>query len=257
MKLIDTHTHLYLDNFDADRNEVIYNAIDNGVEMMLLPAIDSTTFNAMMDLSKNFPANCFPMIGLHPTSVKDNYEEEMELVQNELMSGSYIAVGEIGIDLYWDKTHFDQQKDAFRRQLKLAKKHRVPVVIHTRNSFDDIYPIVKEECTDDLKGVFHCFTGSETEAQKIADLGFKMGIGGIITFKNSGLDKVVATIPLEHLLLETDAPFLTPAPFRGKRNQSAYLTYIAEKLAEVKDMEIGEVAEVTTMNAIELFNLKT
>ncbi len=257
MKLIDTHTHLYLDNFDADRNEIIQNAIDNGVEIMLLPAIDSTTFNSMVGLSKDYPVNCIPMIGLHPTSVKDNYEEEMEMVENKLKKGGYIAMGEIGIDLYWDKTHIDKQRDAFKRQLNLAKKYKLPVVIHTRDSFDDIYPIVKEECTDDLKGVFHCFTGSETEARKIIDLGFKMGIGGIITFKNSGLDKVVTTIPLEHLLLETDAPFLTPAPFRGKRNQSAYLTYIAEKLAEVKNIGIGEVAEVTTMNAAELFNLKT
>ena len=256
MKLIDTHTHMYLDNFDADRNEVIQNAIDKGIEIMLLPAIDSTTFDSMMDLSKNHPANCIPMIGLHPTSVKDNYEDEMELVENKLKRGGYIAVGEIGIDLYWDKLHFGQQKDAFRRQLRLAKKYKLPVAIHTRDSFDEIYPIVKEESTDDLAGVFHCFTGLAEEAKKIIDVGFLMGIGGIITFKNSGLDKVVNDIPVKHLLLETDAPFLTPAPFRGKRNQSAYLTYIAGKLAEVKNMEIDEIAEITTNNAVELFKLK-
>lgn len=256
MKLIDTHTHLYLNNFDADRNEVIQNAIDNGVETMLLPAIDSTTFNSMMELSKVFTDNCIPMIGLHPTSVKDNYEQEIELVENELTSGGYIAVGEIGIDLYWDKSHFDQQKDAFRKQLRLAKKHKLPVAIHTRDSFNEIYPIIKEESTDDLKGVFHCFTGSDSEAKKIIDIGFMMGIGGIITFKNSGLAEVVKTIPVKHLLLETDAPFLTPVPYRGKRNQSAYLTFIASKFAEVKNTGIEQIADITTRNAVELFNLK-
>ncbi len=255
MKLIDTHTHLYLDNFDADRTNVIQNAIDRGVEIMLLPAIDSTTFKSMMELSKAYPLNCRPMIGLPPTSVRDDYEDEMKFVEDELTQGGYMAVGEIGIDLYWDKSYFDQQKDAFRRQLRLAKKYKLPVAIHTRDSFDEIYPIVKEELTDELKGVFHCFTGTPTEAKKIIDIGFMMGIGGIITFKNSGLGKVVEGIPIGSLVLETDAPFLTPTPYRGKRNQSAYLTYIAESLAEVKKIEIEELAEITTKNAIELFNL--
>lgn len=255
MKLMDTHTHLYLNNFDADRDKVIQDAIGNGVETMLLPAIDSTTFNSMMELSGAYPNNCFPMIGLHPTSVKDDYEQEMELVENELKKGGYVAVGEIGIDLYWDKTYFDQQKDAFRRQLKLAKKHLLPVAIHTRDSFNEIYPIVKEESTDKLTGVFHCFTGSGDEARKIIDVGFMMGIGGIITFKNSGLAEVIKTMPTNHLLLETDAPFLTPVPYRGKRNQSAYITYIASKLAEVKNMGMEEIADITTKNAVGLFKL--
>ncbi len=255
MKLIDTHTHMYLDNFDADRNEVVQNAIDNDVEKMLLPAIDSTTFQSMTDLRDIYPNNCIPMIGLHPTSVKDNYETELELVKSELTTGDYVAVGEIGIDLYWDDSYFEQQKDAFRQQLKLAKKYQLPVAIHTRNSFNEIYPIVKEELTDNLKGVFHCFTGTSNEAKKIIDVGFMMGIGGIITFKNSGLAKVIVDIPIEYLLLETDAPFLTPTPFRGKRNQSAYLTYIARKLAEIKNITIEEIAETTTKNANELFKL--
>jgi len=255
MKFIDTHTHLYLDNFDADRDEVIQNAIDNGVEKMLLPAIDSSSFSAMKQLSDKYPDNCFPMIGLHPTSVKDNYETEMELVENELENSGYIAVGEIGIDLYWDSTYFEEQKDAFRRQLKLAKKYNLPVAIHTRDSFNEIYPIIKDELTEELRGVFHCFTGTVDESKKIIDLGFMMGIGGIVTFKNSGLDKVVQTIPIEYLLLETDSPFLTPAPYRGKRNQSAYLTYIAAKLAEVKGVSITEVADITTKNAEKLFKL--
>ncbi len=255
MKFIDTHTHLYLDNFDADRDEVIRNAIDNGVEKMLLPAIDSSSFSAMKQLSDKYPDNCFPMIGLHPTSVKDNYETEMELVENELENSGYIAVGEIGIDLYWDSTYFEKQKDAFRRQLKLAKKYNIPVAIHTRDSFNEIYPIIKDESNEELRGVFHCFTGTVDESKKIIDLGFMMGIGGIVTFKNSGLDKVVQTIPIEYLLLETDSPFLTPAPYRGKRNQSAYLTYIAAKLAEVKGVSITEVADITTKNAEKLFKL--
>ena len=255
MKLIDTHTHMYLDNFDSDRTEVIQNAIDKGVETMLLPAIDSTTFSSMTELCDEFPNNCLSMIGLHPTSVKDNYETELNLVENELKRGGYIAVGEIGIDLYWDDSHFEQQKDAFRRQLRLAKTYRLPVAIHTRDSFDEIYPIVLEELTNDLMGVFHCFTGTSDQALKIIDVGFMMGIGGIITFKNSGLAEIVSGIPIEHLVLETDAPFLTPTPFRGKRNQSAYLTYIAEKLSEVKNTGIEEIAEITTKNAEELFKL--
>ncbi len=255
MKLIDTHTHLYLDNFDPDRDEIIQNAIDMSVETMLLPAIDSTTFDSMMELSNNYPHNCLPMIGLHPTSVVDNYENELKLVEDELTKGGYIAVGEIGIDLYWDKSFVDQQKDAFRKQLKLAKKHKLPVAIHTRDSFNEIYTIVKEESNDELKGVFHCFTGTSSEAKKIIDVGFLMGIGGIITFKNSGLAEVVIGIPIKHLVLETDAPFLTPAPFRGKRNQSAYLTYIARKLAEVKNIGVEQLADITTKNAVELFKL--
>jgi len=255
LKLIDTHTHLYLDNFDPDRDEIIQNAIDMSVETMLLPAIDSTTFDSMMELSNNYPHNCLPMIGLHPTSVVDNYENELKLVEDELTKGGYIAVGEIGIDLYWDKSFVDQQKDAFRKQLKLAKKHKLPVAIHTRDSFNEIYTIVKEESNDELRGVFHCFTGTSSEAKKIIDVGFLMGIGGIITFKNSGLAEVVNSIPVKHLLLETDAPFLTPAPFRGKRNQSAYLTYIARKLAEVKNIGVEQLADITTKNAVELFKL--
>ena len=255
MILIDTHTHLYLDNFSDDRNLVVQNAIDQGITKMLLPAIDSSTFDSMNKLTAIFPDNCFPMIGLHPTSVKDNFEDELKLVEDQLSVGGYIAVGEIGIDLYWDKTHFEEQKDTFRRQLRLAKKYNLPVAIHTRDSFDEIYPIVKEESTEKLTGVFHCFTGSIEESKKIIDIGFKMGIGGILTFKNSGLDKIVSTIPIDHLLLETDAPFLTPSPYRGKRNESSYLTYIAEKLADINEINVEQVADITTQNAKELFNL--
>ncbi|RLD41870.1 MAG: hydrolase TatD [Bacteroidetes bacterium] len=253
MILVDTHTHLYLEQFDEDRKAIVESAIAQGVKQMLLPNIDSHSLEDMKKLHRDFPSNCFPMIGLHPTSVKDNYEDELTLVENELRSGNYIAVGEIGIDLYWDKEHAEQQKDAFRRQLRLAKKYGLPVSIHIRDSFDMAYPIVKEESTDGLKGIFHCFTGTTSEAKQIMDIGFKMGIGGIVTFKNAGLADIVKAIPDESLVLETDAPFLTPTPFRGKRNQSAYLKYIAEKLAEIKSKSIDEIAEITTNNAKDVF----
>jgi len=256
MILVDTHTHLYLEQFDDDRSAIVDAAIDEGVKWMLLPAIDSTTLAAMKKLNQTFPKNCSPMMGLHPTSVKDNYEEELKLVEHELASGNYIAIGEIGIDLYWEKEHEEEQKDAFRRQLRWAKKYNLPVSIHTRDSFDMTYQIVKEESNGDLRGIFHCFTGTETEAKKIMDVGFKMGIGGIVTFKNSGLADVVKDIPEEFLVLETDAPFLTPAPFRGKRNQSAYLKYIAEKLAEIKSRSIDEMATITSRNAMDIFSIQ-
>ena len=256
MILVDTHTHLYLEQFDDDRSAIVDAAIDEGVKWMLLPAIDSTTLAAMKKLNQAYPMNCLPMMGLHPTSVKDNFEEELKLVENELASGNYIAVGEIGIDLYWEKEHEEEQKDAFRRQLRWAKKYNLPVSIHTRDSFDMTYQIVKEESTGDLRGIFHCFTGTETEAKKIMDIGFKMGIGGIVTFKNSGLSDIVKTIPEEFLVLETDAPFLTPTPFRGKRNQSAYLKYIVAKLAEIKSKSIDEMAEITTRNAMDIFPIE-
>ncbi len=256
MLLIDTHTHLYLDKFNIDRDEVITRAISQGVSKMMLPAIDSSTFDDMMDLVKKYPENCFPMIGIHPTSVKDDYEFELELVEKELERGGYVAVGEIGIDLYWDKTHSEHQKDAFRRQMKLAKKYELPVAIHTRDSFNEVYNIVKSEKTDKLNGVFHCFTGDMSEAYKIMDIGFYMGIGGIVTFKNSGLAEVCAKVPMEYQVLETDAPFLTPAPHRGKRNESSYLNFIAMKLAEVTNKSMAEVVETTTNNASKLFNME-
>ncbi len=257
MIFIDSHTHLYLENFDNDREQVIENAIDSGTKYMLLPAIDKSTFEQMQSLSTLFPKNCFPMIGVHPTSVKENYQEEISLVEEELEKGGYCAIGEIGIDLYWDKSFAEQQKIAFRHQLKLAKKYNMAVAIHTRDSFDDVYKIVKEEQDGNLKGVFHCFVGSPDEAKKIIDLNFFMGIGGVVTFKNSGLDKTVKDIALESILLETDSPFLTPTPFRGKRNESAYIKLIAQKIADIKDVEIEKVAEITTSNCINLFNLPT
>jgi TatD DNase family protein len=256
MIFVDSHTHLYLDNFDTDRAEVVERAIAQGIKYMMIPAIDKSTFGQMKSLIDDFPRNCFPMMGLHPTSVKTNFVEELELVEKELEKGGYFAVGEIGIDLYWDKTFREQQQFAFRHQLKLAKKHNLAVAIHSRDSFEDIYKIVEEEQDGSLRGVFHCFTGSLEDATKIIGLNFYLGIGGIVSFKNSGQDKVVKDIPLQNILLETDSPFLTPAPFRGKRNESSYIRIIAEKIAEVKTLGIGQIANITTKNAIDLFGLQ-
>jgi TatD DNase family protein len=256
MILVDTHTHLYLDDFDDDWREVVDSAIESGVKYMLLPRIDSETFEDQKKLSELYPDNCLSMVGLHPTSVNADFEIELEIIEKELQSAKYIAIGEIGIDLYWDKSFKEQQQTAFRKQLKLAKKFNLPVSIHMRDSFDEIYRIVKEENTESLTGIFHCFTGTLEESEKIIELGFKMGIGGILTFKNAGLGEVVKDIPLEHLVLETDAPFLSPVPYRGKRNESKYLLNIAEKLAEIKGLTLHEVAGITTTNASSVFKLK-
>ncbi len=253
MIFTDTHTHLYLEQFDKDRKQVIADAIDEGVKYMLLPNIDNSSINGMMEVCNDFPENCFPMIGLHPTSVESNYKEELEIVENKLSDKNFIAIGEIGIDLYWDKTYKREQEYALRYQIELAKKHKLPVVIHTRNSFSEIFEIMEDVISSELNGVFHCFTGSVEDAERVIDLGFKLGIGGVLTFKNSGLDKVVQEIDLEHILLETDSPYLAPVPFRGKRNTSAYIPYIANKIAEIKNVPIKEVSEITTNNAISLF----
>ena len=255
MILIDTHTHLYLEEFDEDRKQVVENAIDNNIRYMLLPNIDSESIKPMMDLCGEFPDNCFPMMGLHPTYVKENYEEELAIVDQWLEKGKFYGIGETGIDLYWDKTFIKEQIIAFRYQIELAKKYKLPIVIHSRDSFDEIYPILEDLNSPDLKGVFHCFTGNNEQAEKIIDLGLELGIGGVLTFKNSGLDKVVEQISLDHIILETDSPYLTPVPFRGKRNQSTYINYIAEKLALIKNTSKEQVAEITSRNAIQLFKL--
>lgn len=255
MKLVDTHTHLYLEQFDDDRDAVVRLALDAGVNRMLLPNIDPASVNPMMSLHRSFPSSCLPMMGLHPTSVKDDFPEILNQVEAELHTGQYIAVGEIGMDLYWDTTFRDQQEDALRRQLRMAKTCKLPVSLHTRDAFDEIFRIVRDELSDDLKGVFHCFTGSREEALKLIGTGFKLGIGGVVTFKNSGLGEVIRDLPMESLVLETDAPFLAPVPYRGKRNQSSYLVHIAEQVAAIRNMTLDEVADVTSRNASDLFNL--
>ena len=253
MFLTDTHTHLYLEEFNDDRKEMIERALELDVKAMLLPNIDSSSTDDMMQLCKQFPDNCFPMMGLHPTSVKENYKEELDLVEHWLEKEKFYAIGEIGIDLYWDKTFRKEQEVAFSQQIELAKKYQLPIVIHMRDSFDEVYKIVRKYASPELFGVFHCFTGTEEQAEKIIELNFLLGIGGVVTFKNSKLDKVVENIDMKHILLETDSPFLTPTPFRGKRNESAYTRLVARKIAEIKNISIEEVAEITTSNSNHLF----
>ncbi len=253
MIFTDTHTHLYLEQFDEDRNKVVERAIAEDIKYMLLPNIDSQTIKPMLDLCSAFPKNVFPMMGLHPTDVKENFREELDLVRSELEKGGYYAIGETGIDLYWDNTFLKEQQIALREQVQMAKDFGLPIVLHVRESFDEVFEIIGEMNDEKLSGVFHCFTGTTAQAKKIMSWGFMMGIGGVLTYKNSGLDKVVADIPMECLVLETDSPFLTPKPFRGKRNESSYIKYIARKLAEIKNISVEEVAEITTRNAVELF----
>ena len=254
MIFIDTHTHLYLEQFDKDRKQVISDAIEKGVKYMLLPNIDSSSIDGMMEICNDYPENCFPMIGLHPTSVEENFKDELAVIEKQLAKNNFIAIGEIGIDLYWDETFRREQEYALRYQIDLAKKYNLPIVIHSRESFEEIYEVLEDVNSPELNGVFHCFSGNVEEAEKVIDLGFKLGIGGVLTFKNSELYKVVQEIDLEHILLETDAPYLSPVPFRGKRNTSAYIPYIANKIAEIKNVPIKEVSEITTDNAISLFN---
>lgn len=253
MILTDTHTHLYLDHFDDDRKEVIQNAIDKGVQYMLIPNIDSKSISGMLSVCEEYPKHCFPMMGLHPTDVKEDYQKELEIIEQWLEKRKFIAIGEIGIDLYWDKTFIKEQDISLRHQIALAKKHQLPIVLHSRESMKELFNVLDEVHTTDLKGVFHCFSGTADDAKRAIEMGYYLGIGGVVTFKNSKLKEILREIDLQHILLETDAPFLTPVPFRGKRNESAYIYYIAEKIAEIKGIGIDEVAEITTQNAKKLF----
>ena len=257
MIFADTHTHLYLEEFDNDRDQAVRNAIQKGVNYIFLPNIDSRSINDMLALSDSFPEHCFPMIGLHPTSVKRNYLEELAVLEEQLSDPSkrYFAVGEMGIDLYWSKVFESEQRTAFSVQLDLAVRSDLPVVIHTRNSFDVATELIEKKNDPAIRGIFHCFGGSVKQAEQAIELGFLLGIGGIITYKNSGLQKVVEVVGLEHLVLETDAPFLPPVPYRGQRNESAYIPIIAQKISEIKSISIDEVAVKTTQNALTLFNL--
>lgn len=251
--MIETHTHLYAEQFKEDRAETMQRAFDAGVKKIYLPAIDSTSHQAMLDLEAAYPDNVFSMMGLHPCSVKENYEEELAIVKDYLDKRPFCAVGEIGIDLYWDKSTIDIQKDAFRKQTEWAKALNIPIVIHSRDSIDIVIEMLQEMKDRQLRGIFHCFTGNVEQGKKIIDLGFHLGIGGVITFKNSGLDKTVAELPLSSLVLETDSPYLAPKPYRGKRNETAYLSLIAEKIAAIKNITIREVKEITTANAENVF----
>jgi len=253
--LIDTHSHIYSEDFIHDRDEALQRAYESGVKKIVLPNIDSGSIKHMLDLSDAYPHLCYPLMGVHPTSVDEDYKEELQAIEYWLEKRKFYGIGEIGIDLYWDKKFIEEQKDAFRYQIKLAKKYDLPIVIHVRNSFEETYQIVKEEQDGSLKGVFHCFTGSENEADKIIDLGFLLGIGGVLTFKNSTLSEVLKSVDINKLVLETDSPYLAPVPKRGKRNESSYLMYVAQKIAELYNVPVARVAEITTTNARDLFGI--
>ncbi len=255
MKLIDSHTHLFLPEFDNDREEVILRAQKNHVSAMILPNIDSSTIEPLMNLCTAHEKYCFPLLGLHPGSVDENFQKELEFIQNAIDQYKPIGIGEIGIDLYWDTTYADQQEECFRIQLEWAKQLRLPVAIHVRNSHNEVMKIIKEVWSSNLTGVFHCFTGGKYEAEEIMEAGFYFGIGGVLTFKNSGLKEVLKNIPPEKVIIETDAPYLAPVPFRGKRNESSYLFYIIEHLSGIYSMSIIELSEVIFENTRKLFSL--
>lgn len=255
MIITDTHTHLYSEAFNEDRTEVIQRAVDNNVKRFFIPAIDSETTQAMYDLEKQFPEHVFSMMGLHPTSVSETVEEELRHVEEELAKRKFYAVGEIGIDLYWDKSFFEAQRKAFKHQIKLAKKYKLPIVIHCREAFDEVFEVLEEEKSEDLYGIFHCFTGTKTQAEQAISYNMKLGIGGVVTFKNGKIDQFLAEIELKHIVLETDSPYLAPKPYRGKRNESSYILKIAEKLSEIYGVSLEEVAAQTTQNSLEVFRV--
>lgn len=252
---IDTHTHLYASEFDADRNEVIPEAIALGVDRFFIPSIDSNYTQKMYDLERQFPLNVFLMIGLHPCYVKENYLDELAHVETELTKHKFYAIGEIGIDLYWDKSTLEIQQKAFRHQIQLAKKHKLPINIHCRDAFDEIFEILEQEKSDDLFGIFHCFSGNLQQAHQAISLNMKLGIGGVVTFKNGRIDQFLNQIDIQHIVLETDAPYLAPAPHRGKRNESKYTILIAQKLAGIYSVPVATIAQVTTENAKKVFNI--
>ena len=255
MNITDTHTHLYSEAFEEDREVIMKRALDLGVKRFFIPAIDSTYTQSMLDLEANYPENVFLMMGLHPTHVKDNYKEELAHVEEWMAKRKFYAVGEIGIDLYWDKTYLKQQQEAFVYQIRLAKKHKLPIVIHCRESFDEIFEILEQEKGDDLYGIFHCFTGTKEQAERAISYNMKLGIGGVVTFKNGKIDQFLGEIDLEHIVLETDAPYLAPVPYRGKRNESSYITNVLEKLTDLYQISAEEIASITTENSKTVFGI--
>jgi len=253
MKLIDSHCHLFLPEFNTDRDEVIQRGIKSKVEKFVLPNVDSSTITDLLDLVFSYPSYCFPLLGLHPSSVEEDYNSDLEKLKTYLERNKFYGIGEIGLDFYWDRTFEKEQILAFRTQLEWAAELNLPAIIHIRESFDETFEVIEELGRNELTGIFHCFTGTLEQAKRAIDLGFYLGLGGILTFKNAGLDKVVREIPLEHLVLETDSPYLAPAPRRGKRNEPAFLPYIANKLAEIKDLDVHKIAEQTSLNAARIF----
>jgi TatD DNase family protein len=255
MVFTDTHTHLYSEEFDQDRNEMIQQAINSGVSRMFVPSIDSKYTQKMYDLENQFPKNVFLMIGLHPCYVKENYLDELAHVETELSKRKFTAIGEIGIDLYWDKSTLTIQKKAFKHQIQLAKKYKLGINIHCRDAFDEVFEVLESEKATDLFGIFHCFTGNLIQAQLAISYGMKLGIGGVATFKNGKIDQFLDQIDLRHIVLETDSPYLAPVPHRGKRNESSYTLLVANKLSEIYKLPLEEIARITTQNSEEVFGV--
>jgi len=255
MIITDTHTHLYSGAFDDDRKDMIERALKSKVSRFFIPAIDSGHTEAMLQLESDYPEHMYLMMGLHPTSVKDNYKEELKHVEDMLAKRHFYAVGEIGIDLYWDTSTLDIQKIAFKHQIQLAKKHKLPIVIHCRDAFDEIFEVLEAEKDDDLFGIFHCFTGTLAQAHQAISYNMKLGIGGVVTFKNGKIDQFLNQIDLKHIVLETDSPYLAPKPYRGKRNESSYITKVLEKLSEIYEVSEEKIAEITTQNSKEIFSI--
>lgn len=255
MLLTDTHAHLYSEQFDVDRAAMMNRALNAGIARFFVPAIDSTYADAMFKLEATYPENVFLMMGLHPTHVKENYQEELEFVRQWLNKRAFYGVGEIGIDLYWDKSYLKQQQIAFKTQIEWAKEKELPIVIHCRNSFDEIFEVLDDVKDDRLRGIFHCFTGTLDQGERAISFGMKLGIGGVVTFKNGKIDQFLHEIPLEHIVLETDAPYLAPVPNRGKRNESSYLLQVLEKLSAVYKTEMEEIAKITTNNSKTVFGI--
>ncbi len=255
VKLIDTHAHIYSEDFGNNKEQIVQEALQAGISPILMPAIDSTTHDAMLALEERFPGECLPMMGLHPCSVKAGWETEMRLIEEYLAQNKFVAIGETGLDFYWDLTFKEQQYAAFRRQAELARDYQLPIVIHSRNSTDECIEVIREMQDGRLTGVFHCFSGTVEQAKRVMELGFYLGIGGVVTFKNSGLDAVLRELDLSRIVLETDAPYLAPVPYRGKQNKPSLMVHVAQKVADIQEMSVDKVAEVTTQNAKNLFRL--
>jgi TatD DNase family protein len=253
--ITDTHVHLYSEQFNEDRKNVIQRAKDAGVSRFFIPAIDSTYTERMLSLEKENPKDIFLMMGLHPCSVKENYKDELAHVKEWINKKGFYAIGEIGIDLYWDKSFLTQQQEAFRTQIQWAKEKKLPIVIHCRDAFDEIFEVLESEKSNDLRGIFHCFTGTLEQAKQAISYNMKLGIGGVATFKNGKIDKFLNEIDLKHIVLETDAPYLAPTPYRGKRNESAFLTNVIDKLVDIYNVSFQEIAEITTQNSKDVFNI--
>ena len=256
MRFIDTHAHLYSSPLNENRELIIQNAINNGIDTIIMPAIDSATLESMLELEAAYPNNCIAMMGLHPCSVKDNVQQELDIVEAQLKKRKFIAIGEIGLDYYWDKTFIQQQIEAFTIQMQWALEKQLPIVIHTRNAMGETIEAVKPFAKKGLRGIFHCFSGSQESAQQIISMGFHLGLGGVLTYKNAKVAEAIKEIPMSHFVLETDAPYLSPVPYRGKTNEPAFMIEVAKKLAEIKNIPLQEVAVITTNNAKEVFGIE-